>query len=81
MNSSAAAGNGFQPPMNAIGILAKGNPHAIRNLHLHRCALSPFHLLGSGTVAANRDLLRISDLNTEQSVIDARLDERQRHCL
>ena len=53
----------------------------LRNLHLHRCALSPFRLLGSGTVAANRDLLRVSNLSTEWSVIDARLVERQRYGL
>ena len=80
MNSSATARNGFQLPMNAIGILAKGNPHAIRNLRLRLCALSPFRLLGSHR-RANRDLLRISNLNTEWSVIDARLVEPQRYGL
>ena len=79
--SSSAMPEGFQLPMNAIGILIKGNPHAIRNLRLRRCALSPFRLLGSGTDVANRDLLRISNLSAEGSVIDTRLDERQRYCL
>jgi len=81
MNSSATAGNGFQVPMNAIGILAKGNPHALRNLYLRRCALGPFRRLGSGTDVANRDLLRISNLNTEWAVIDTHLVERQRYGL
>ncbi len=67
--------------MNAIGILAKGNPHAFRNLRLRLCALSSFRRLGSGTAAANRDILRISNLNTEGSVIDTRLVERQRYGL
>ena len=51
----------------SIGALTNGNPHPVRNLRLHLCALSPFRTLGSGTDGANRDLLRISNLNTEWS--------------
>jgi len=36
--------------------------------------------IGSGTDVANRDLLRISNLNTEGSVVDS-LVERQRYGL
>jgi len=48
---------------------------------MHRCALSPFRSLGSGTGAANGDPLRLSNLNTVYSVIDTHLDEHQRHRL
>ena len=52
-----------------------------------RTRLARFSVVNCGTgrqfkradqPSANRDLLRISDLNTERSVIDARLVERQR---
>ena len=42
--------------MNAIGILAKGNPHAIRHVRLRLRALSPVRQLGSGTSAPTASL-------------------------
>jgi hypothetical protein len=40
--------------VNPTDLLAKGNPYAIGNLHLHRCALSSFRLPGALRLSAKR---------------------------
>jgi hypothetical protein len=76
-NSSAIAGNGFQQPMNAIGILSKGNSHATCSLCLRICALSRFRRLGSGTAGADCDSYRHSDFDTQRPLLGSDLDEQR----
>ena len=67
--------------------LIQETPHVTKFSVRDRTRLARFSVVNCGTgrqykrasqPGANRDLLRISDLNTERSVIDSHLDERQR---